>query len=222
MIDSRGWIAGGVLLLALVQVPSAEASPRGKAWDAEETRIAGCIRKAADGKAWLEKTLWGLRDQEGGWIGAEVANADGSHDLGPLQVNSWWVSRISALTRRPTERVRWWLTHDACFNVDVARWIFLSGLAVGGDYWKAVGVYHSATNWRQRSYALGVARHMERRFGSSVFGPFRTMTSLGPRSGPEPTGTGKSPSMTPAGLGHGDGSTGDRYHPAPGAKGRFR
>ncbi|MDF0489253.1 MAG: lytic transglycosylase domain-containing protein [Sphingobium sp.] len=134
-----------------------------------EGEIARCIRQASSGKLWLEKTLWGLRDQEGGWVGAEIENSNGSHDLGPLQVNSWWVPKLAAMTGRPASHVRWWLTHDACFNVNAARWIFLSSLAMTRDYWRAVGAYHSPTQWRQRRYAASVAVHLQRRFGRDAF-----------------------------------------------------
>jgi len=99
----------------------------------DEPTLAACIARSAGGRRWLERTLWGLRDQEGGWVGAEVTNSDGSHDLGPLQVNSWWVSRLAVLTGRPKAHVRYWLKQDACFNVEAARWIFLSGLAITRD-----------------------------------------------------------------------------------------
>lgn len=136
---------------------------------ADEPTLAACIARSAGGRRWLERTLWGLRDQEGGWVGAEVANSDGSHDLGPLQVNSWWVPRLAAVTGRPKAHVRHWLKQDACFNVEAARWIFLSGLAVTRDYWKAIGVYHSPTGWRQQRYTSSVVVHLRRRFGSQVF-----------------------------------------------------
>lgn len=156
--------------LVISTAASAEAAkPTREARAKQEARIAACIRTAADGRPWLEKTLWGLRDQEAGWIGAEIANTDGSHDLGPLQVNSWWVGRIATTTGRPAHRVRWWLTHDPCFNVNAARWIFLSGLAVTKDYWKAIGVYHSPTAWRQRRYSASVASRLTKRFGPAVF-----------------------------------------------------
>jgi hypothetical protein len=142
-----------------------EALARGRG----EDQVAHCIRKAAGGRGWLEKTLWGLYDQEGGWRGAQVRNGNGSYDLGPLQVNSWWVGRISGITGRSASQVRDWLTNDVCFNVDAARWIFLSGLSSTGDYWEAVGVYHSPTTWRQRRYALDVAAKLERRFGPRLF-----------------------------------------------------
>lgn len=134
-----------------------------------EGRIGQCIRQSANGRIWLERTLWGLRDQESGWIGAEIANSDGSHDLGPLQVNSFWVPRLSAMIDRPPSQVRTWLTHDPCFNVQAARWIFLSALAATRDYWKAVGIYHSPTDWRQRRYASLVAAKLTQRFGPSIF-----------------------------------------------------
>ena len=158
----------------LCNVSMAFASPAARSMN--EREVARCIRAAADGRPWLEKTLWGLRDQEGGWVGAEIRNTNGSHDLGPLQVNSWWVSKIANAMGRPPAHVRWWLTNDACFNVSAARWIFLSGLAVTRDYWSAVGIYHSPTEWRQRRYAASVAGHLQNRFGSEIFRASRVPT----------------------------------------------
>lgn len=155
-------------LLALTTADPAQA--RGRPSDpVGEAHVAQCIRRASGGKPWLEKTLWGLRDQEGGWIGAEVRNSNGSDDLGPLQVNSWWVPKIAKVLDRPPAHVRHWLRFDPCFNAQAARWIFLSGLAITRDYWKAVGIYHSPTEWRQHRYATSVAAHLERRFGRGIF-----------------------------------------------------
>src|SRR3546814_17102752 len=69
-------LAFGLALPAMARAPVATAN----------AEIARCIRSAAHGKPWLERTLWGLRDQEGGWIGAAVVNSNGTHDLGPLQI----------------------------------------------------------------------------------------------------------------------------------------
>lgn len=160
-------IAKGARMMISVAV-LVVASPVLAADRSSGNEIARCIHKAARGSVALEKTLWGLRDQEGGWIGAEVPNRDGSHDLGPLQINSWWVSRLAALLSRPDAKVRHWLRFDACFNADAARWIFMSGLAVTRDYWTAVGVYHSPNKGRQRRYAAKVAVHLEKRFGSNA------------------------------------------------------
>jgi hypothetical protein len=161
----RWVILVALAFFALVQ-PAAATTVRSRS---EDPRIVACVQRAARGHDWLEKTLWGLRYQEAGWLGAEVANTNGTHDLGPLQINSAWVPRIARLVGRPEHQVRYWLRYDACFNADVARWIFLSGLKASGDYWKAIGIYHSPTGWRQRAYAAEVANHMRRAFGPNVF-----------------------------------------------------
>lgn len=166
-VDRRVSVLWMLTLTAVTMSEPVEAGQR--PMPSPEQQIATCIREAAGGRLWLEQTLWGLRDQEGGWIGAEILNRDGSHDLGPLQVNSWWVSKLAMLVGRPQASVRWWLTHDPCFNVQAARWIFLSGLRVAGDYWTAVGAYHSPTGWRQRRYAIATAAKIKRRFGASAF-----------------------------------------------------
>lgn len=159
-------IAGALVALWLAEPAQARTRPSDPVGEAH---VAQCIRRASDGKPWLEKTLWGLRDQEGGWIGAEVRNANGSHDLGPLQVNSWWVPKIAKVLRRPPEHIRYWLRYDPCFNAQAARWIFLSGLMVTKNYWRAIGVYHSPTGWRQRRYVASVVTHLRGRFGDEIF-----------------------------------------------------
>lgn len=164
LLRSASTLAVCVAVLATADVAIARSGDR-----AADNEVARCIRRAAQGKAWLERTLWGLRDQEGGWVGAAVKNSNGSHDLGPLQINSWWVPKIAALVGRPQAHVQHWLQYDACFNAEAARWIFLSGLSITGDYWKAVGVYHSPTGWRQAQYSRGVAGRLQKRFGNRIW-----------------------------------------------------
>jgi len=131
--------------------------------------IGACIRLSAGTRRWLEKSLWGLYDQEQGWVGAERRNGNGSDDLGPLQVNSSWVPVIAVKLHRDGADVRRWLKDDACFNIGVATWLFLSGYEARKDYWGAIGAYHSPTRWRAQIYAREVARRLEHRFGASVF-----------------------------------------------------
>lgn len=163
MIGSLLRLATGLALMTAAVV-SIEVEARPDLNPQHEATLGQCIRHAASGRAWLERTLWGLRDQEAGWIGAEVPNTNGTHDLGPMQINSWWIPRLSALTGRPPEFVRIWLIRDACFNVQAARWIFLTELRANRSYWKAIGAYHSPTPGRQRDYALAVSRKVAARF----------------------------------------------------------
>lgn len=156
------------ICLAMAWLDAGYASPLPTA-TSEEAEVGRCIRNAARGQRWLEKTLWGLRDQEGGWIGAEIQNSNGSHDLGPLQINSWWIPKLAELLDRPPAQIRIWLRDDPCFNAEAARWIFASALSTTGDYWKSVGIYHSPKTLRQLRYAARVSQHLMARFGPAVF-----------------------------------------------------
>jgi hypothetical protein len=80
-----------------------------------------------------------------------------------------WVPKLAEITGRSETLVRRWLIHDACFNANSARWIFLSGLSISDDYWRAIGMYHSPSLSRQRRYARSVAIKLTRRFGAEVF-----------------------------------------------------
>ncbi|MGE4302641.1 MAG: hypothetical protein AB7E24_01255 [Novosphingobium sp.] len=79
---SRLWLPASAFMLLATPLHAA-------ARKADEPRIANCIHGAAEGRPWLEKALWGLRDQEAGWVGAEVRNSNNTHDLGPMQINTW-------------------------------------------------------------------------------------------------------------------------------------
>lgn len=170
-VPGRRRFRSNLFILAALAMTSPCVAERAKGGRSvvDERLVAACIRKASAGRPWLERTLWGLRDQEGGWIGAVVPNSNGTQDLGPLQINSWWVNRVSKVTGRPVSSVRHWLANDTCFNIDTARWIFLTALAVTGDYWKAIGLYHSPIAWRQREYAASVVWNLRRRFGPHIF-----------------------------------------------------
>ena len=155
---------------------------------ADAAAVQRCISVTAGRGSWLEKTLWGLYDQEAGWIGADIPNVDGSRDLGPFQINSQWVPVIARRLRRPTYLIERWLRDDACFNVGTAAWLFLDGLRSTHAYWRAIGAYHSPTNWRQKSYAAAVARKIVKRYGPGIF---VTGTNLGQPVGMSPTSRAK-------------------------------
>ena len=166
-LASRLFVVAGICI-AMTHTDASYAAPSRRGIS-NETEIARCIRHAARGQGWLEKTLWGLWDQERGWIGAEIENNDGSHDLGPLQINSWWIPKFAQLLDRPSAQIRIWLRDDPCFNAEAARWIFTSALSTTGDYWRSVGIYHSPKTSRQLRYAARVSQHLMARFGPAVF-----------------------------------------------------
>ncbi len=105
-----------------------------------------CILHAAVIQNIPSVLIMGLLKTEGGVVGSWTTNTDGSHDLGPMQVNDrTWVARIADMQfsgdREQTAR---YLIYDGCYNVQVGAYIFGLYLEEAhGDYGVAVGYYNS-------------------------------------------------------------------------------
>ena len=86
-------------------------------------------------------------------------NADGSEDIGVMQINAWWLPRLEAygITRADLE--------EPCTNIQVGAWILAQEVIRFGYTWEAVGAYNAgpspARAGMRRRYALRVARHLE-------------------------------------------------------------
>lgn len=80
---------------------------------------------------------------EGGKVGMESRNTNGSVDLGPMQINSVWLSERSPLFGYVTANQ---LRDDLCTNIHSAAWIVASQLQKVKDIWSAVGKYHAPYN----------------------------------------------------------------------------
>jgi hypothetical protein len=101
---------------------------------------------------------------EAGQPGTVSRNADGSEDLGVMQVNTLWVPRFAAITGMSEEAVRTRLIADPCFNIAAAGAIMRLYLTeTRGDLLRAVGFYHSHTPERATEYqakVLGAATRL--------------------------------------------------------------
>lgn len=97
---------------------------------------------------------------EGGRVGMESRNTNGTDDLGPMQINSTW---LTVLKEHGIDRAA--LRDDGCLNVWVGGWILRSGLNSASSWWRGVGRYHSGTMRPGRdlngSYAQRVWGHLQ-------------------------------------------------------------
>ena len=92
------------------------------------------------------RVLPSIQRIEGGHIGLEHSNKDGSVDLGVMQINTLWVAPIARFTGLPESNVRDRLLNDPCFNIAAAGLIMRTYLnETKGDLLRAVGNYHSHT-----------------------------------------------------------------------------
>lgn len=123
---------------------------------------AACVRSAASHYRLPPLALVGILETEGGKPGQAVRNADASEDLGPMQINSRWLSRLS---RYGLTRGR--LLEDPCANVWAGAWILARAYARDGDIWTAIGHYHSRNRVESRRYRRRVARAISRWIGAA-------------------------------------------------------
>src|SRR5207302_6218568 len=66
------------------------------------------------------RVLPSIQKVEGGQVGLARHNANGSEDLGLMQVNSLWIAPLAQRFGVPAEEMRTRLLQDACFNITVA------------------------------------------------------------------------------------------------------
>jgi hypothetical protein len=105
------------------------------------------------------RVLPSIQAVEGGQVGTISRNADGSADLGPMQVNTVWVAPLANAARLPPAQVAARLITDPCFNIAAAGLILRLQLnEAHGNLMVAVGHYHSHTPTLGLQYRVRVLR----------------------------------------------------------------
>lgn len=135
-----------------------------------------CLMAAAASRDLPPQLLVGILDVEGGKVGFERQNSNGTRDLGPMQVNTLWVTVVAKAHGVPEAEVETSLRDDGCYNVHMAAWILRRCIEDMGDQWTGVGCYHSRTPELNNAYQGRVRRALTRLYGErrpSVAGPSR-------------------------------------------------
>ena len=83
-------------------------------------------------------------------------NADGSRDIGHMQINSRW---LPLLERYGIDAGS---LFDPCINTHVGAWILAQNIARFGYGWDAVGAYNAASPLKRIAYARKVAAVLKR------------------------------------------------------------
>lgn len=120
---------------------------------------AYCMVSAAHRFNLPVESLLALAIVESGRPGTESINRNGTHDLGVMQVNTLWLESRSPLRDYTTRTA---LTHDVCANIHAAAWILATHIQrVGGDIWRAIGMYHHPSDEaRAQGYRLKANRSL--------------------------------------------------------------
>ena len=132
-----------------------------------------CMAAAAAFYHLPPRVLPSIQAVEGGRPGLAHVNADGSEDLGVMQVNTRWIGPLARAAGLPPDAVRARLRGDGCFNVAAAGAIMRTYLnEAGQDLVLAVGYYHSHRAAPLRDYQLRVLRSARLLFAPAA--PTRT------------------------------------------------
>lgn len=111
------------------------------------------------------RVLPSIQVTEGGAPGLAMRNANGSEDLGVMQINTLWIGPLSRYTGLAPTVVRERLLSQPCFNIAAAGAIFRHYLdASAGDVMTAVGNYHSHTPPLHEAYKMKVIASATRLF----------------------------------------------------------
>ena len=105
------------------------------------------------------RVLPAIQGVEGGRQGMLHLDADGTVDLGVMQINTRWLHPLSRYTHAPVETVFRRLRDEPCYNIAAAGAILRTYLdETRGDLLRAVGDYHSHTLQLNLAYRLQVLR----------------------------------------------------------------
>lgn len=151
----RGLRAGwGVALLVGLFVSCAPAR-------AASPEVLACAKRAAHDFGLPFAAVHLILDLEGGRAGQAVANTNGTHDLGPMQINTWWLPQLKAKFGLTRSDVR----DKPCINVYVGAWILAQTTRESGSLVDGIARYHSPTTRHQHAYLRRAVGILEQRVG---------------------------------------------------------
>lgn len=108
-----------------------------------------------------------VREVEGGKRGMAVRNTNGSDDLGPMQINTFWLPTLKQYGISVSD-----LKNDVCTNLAVGAWILRKEYARFGNWEQAVAAYNAGPS--------GVSKPVGRAYASKVFTKLRASLQLSP------------------------------------------
>ena len=118
------------------------------------------------------RVLPAIQAAEGGRSGMVHMNANGSADLGLMQVNTLWLEPLGRIAGMPPQILQARLLADPCFNIAAAAAILRSYVdEAGGDLMTAVGWYNSHTPQFAQAYRLRVLQSARVLFQSRLRAP---------------------------------------------------
>ena len=113
----------------------------------------GCFEQAAVYHYVNPRILRAIARVESGFNpGIIHRNANGTVDVGIMQINSSWYRTLGAYGIRPAHLL------DPCVNIFVGAWILSGDIREYGNTWRAIGKYNAAGDRAGAVYAQKIYR----------------------------------------------------------------
>jgi len=120
-------------------------------------QISQCFQNAGAYYRVSPTLLWGIAKVESGFNPfAFNRNANGTYDIGIMQVNSSHIPKLKKLGLKD-EKMLW----DPCYNIYVGAWVLSHCIKQHGYTWEAVGCYNAKTQWKRVKYSQKVYKALE-------------------------------------------------------------
>lgn len=88
---------------------------------------------------------------------ARNTNANGSTDIGHMQINSSW---LPTLAKYGIDEAK---LADPCINTNIGAWVLAHNIARYGLTWQAVGAYNAVTPSKQDVYARKIENALKKK-----------------------------------------------------------
>lgn len=124
--------------------------------------LAACLMMASQTYSVPPAVMVGIMQVEGGRVGQQVLNKNGSYDLGPMQINTIWVPKLATYWGVSEATAKRWIRDDPCTNMGVSAWILRRHMNETGSLSKAIAYYHSRTPSLGYSYKNRVVTAMRK------------------------------------------------------------
>jgi soluble lytic murein transglycosylase-like protein len=136
---------GGVIVRTIYVVPLAFIT----------TQSMACWELAGNMYAVNPDLLYAIAKTESGLNPNAInRNKNKSYDVGIMQINSMWFSKLQKYGISEQQ------LFDPCTNIQVGAWILAQNMNRLGNSWNAVGAYNSGKSDRRLGYALKVYKNI--------------------------------------------------------------
>ena len=116
-----------------------------------------CVGEEANRQSLEVVKVLSVMKTEGGHVGEYSRNANGSYDIGPMQVNTVHLPELSKIYGIPQAAMSKLLAYNGCFNVAIGAWLLRKRTnEAAGNFWYGIGRYHSAAKADANKYILRV------------------------------------------------------------------